>query len=206
MSFVPQSPTNGSPAPAPHVQRPGVSRSTLQEPDAPQRNRFYGKYRGTVISNVDPMGEGKLQVNVPGISLMNWATPCVPFAYVAMGTWAQPPIGANVWVEFEKGDPDLPIWCGSWWGIPMTNGTMAKQAQIEAPELPAMTFETATAGIGISDIPLTLTNPGQVVLQSAEGAVSVALTPAGVTIMAPAGIVSIVCQAFNVVADNITIA
>jgi hypothetical protein len=204
MSYQPQ--TNGQAAPAPQVQRPGISRSTLPEPDAQQKNRYFGKYRGTVISNLDPTGEGKLQVNVPGISLMNWATPCVPFAYVAMGMWAQPPVGANVWIEFEKGDPDLPIWCGSWWGEPLTNGTMAKQAQLEAPELPAMTFETATAGIGICDIPLTLTNPGQVVLQAAEGAVSIALTPAGVTVMAPAGIVSFVCQAFNVVADNITIA
>ena len=27
-----------------------------------------------------------------------------------------PPIGAGVWIEFEQGDPDYPIWTGGFWG------------------------------------------------------------------------------------------
>ena len=44
--------------------------------------RFYGKYRGTVINNVDPMQMGRLQVQVPdvaGLLPTSWAMPCFPF-------------------------------------------------------------------------------------------------------------------------------
>ena len=33
-----------------------------------------------------------------------------------------PPVGSNVWIEFEAGDVDRPIWSGGWWGqgqVPM---------------------------------------------------------------------------------------
>jgi hypothetical protein len=45
--------------------------------------KFYGKYRGVVMSNVDPMQIGRLQVEVPdvlGVGVSRWAMPCVPFA------------------------------------------------------------------------------------------------------------------------------
>jgi Type VI secretion system/phage-baseplate injector OB domain len=200
-------PTNGQPAAVPHFQRPGISRSTLPEPDAPTRTRYFGKYRGTVVNGFDPTGEGKIQVNVPGISMMNWATPCVPFADVLMGSFVMPRPGANIWVEFEKGDPDLPIWVGSWWGTIHTTGTMS---QMLVPDAPAMTFETLTAGIGISDVPLAAAIPGNVVIQAAKGAVSITLNPAGVTITAPlvqinAPAVSIKTGHFSVAAPNFTV-
>ena len=42
--------------------------------------------------------------------------PCVPYAGSGVGFFAVPPVGANVWVEFEGGDPDYPIWSGCFWG------------------------------------------------------------------------------------------
>ena len=42
--------------------------------------------------------------------------PCAPFAGSGVGFFALPPVGANVWVEFEGGDPDYPIWSGCFWG------------------------------------------------------------------------------------------
>ncbi len=33
-----------------------------------------------------------------------------------MGFFAVPKVGAGVWIEFEHGDPDYPIWSGCWWG------------------------------------------------------------------------------------------
>jgi hypothetical protein len=42
--------------------------------------------------------------------------PCVPFAFLQMGLFVLPPTGAGVWIEFEQGDPDYPIWSGGWWG------------------------------------------------------------------------------------------
>lgn len=42
--------------------------------------------------------------------------PCVPYAGKGVGLFAIPPKGTNVWVEFEGGDPDYPIWTGCFWG------------------------------------------------------------------------------------------
>ena len=80
---------------------------------------FFGKYRGKVAGNQDPMSLGRIQVEVPavlGSGRQSWAMPCVPYAGKKVGFYAIPPVGANVWVEFEGGDPDYPIWSGCFWG------------------------------------------------------------------------------------------
>jgi len=88
---------------------------------------LYGKFRGKVIKNEDPQKLGRLLVQVPAVSDENlsWALPCVPYAGKKVGFFAMPPIGANVWVEFESGDPNYPIWTGCFWGqgeIPVSPG------------------------------------------------------------------------------------
>jgi hypothetical protein len=80
---------------------------------------FYGKYRGKVTTNVDPLQLGRLQVSVPAVlgdGRLSWAMPCVPYAGPGVGFFTLPPVGANIWVEFEGGDPDYPIWSGCFWG------------------------------------------------------------------------------------------
>lgn len=80
--------------------------------------RFFGKYRGVVENNLDPLQQGRIQVSVPAVlgeGSSSWAMPCVPYAGPGVGFFAIPPIGANVWVEFEGGDPDYPIWAGCFW-------------------------------------------------------------------------------------------
>jgi uncharacterized protein involved in type VI secretion and phage assembly len=80
--------------------------------------RFFGKYRGTVLNNVDPMQTNRIMVQVPevlGPSISTWALPCVPFAGTQTGCFYFPPIGAAVWIEFEGGDSDFPIWVGGFW-------------------------------------------------------------------------------------------
>jgi uncharacterized protein involved in type VI secretion and phage assembly len=89
---------------------------------SPQSRSYVGKYRGTVVNNVDPEQRGRLQVMVPdvlGQAPSSWAEPCVPLAGngAAMGIYLVPPIGAGVWVEFEQGDPGFPIWVGCRWGM-----------------------------------------------------------------------------------------
>jgi len=83
----------------------------------PQRARLYGKYRGTVIDNVDPLVLGRILALVPAVqaSILNWALPCAPYAGLEVGFFAIPPITANVWIEFEGGNPDHPIWSGCFW-------------------------------------------------------------------------------------------
>lgn len=81
--------------------------------------QYFGKYRGSVQSNVDPQLMGRVQVSVPAVlgdGQLSWAMPCAPYAGNGVGLFAIPPNGANVWVEFEAGDPDYPIWSGCFWG------------------------------------------------------------------------------------------
>jgi hypothetical protein len=82
-------------------------------------DRFYGKYRGIVSENADPLGLGRLRAQVPdvlGLETSGWALPCAPYAGPNAGLHAIPPLGAGVWIEFEAGDPSRPIWVGGWWG------------------------------------------------------------------------------------------
>jgi len=80
---------------------------------------FYGKYRGIVTDIQDPLLTGRIRARVPdvmGEEESGWALPCAPFGGSSMGFFALPNVGAGVWMEFEHGDPDYPIWTGCWWG------------------------------------------------------------------------------------------
>ena len=80
---------------------------------------FLGKYRGKVENNVDPLQLGRVQVSAPkalGDTTLAWAMPCSPFTGPGVGLFAVPPVGASVWVEFEGGDKDFPIYVGGFWG------------------------------------------------------------------------------------------
>lgn len=79
----------------------------------------YGKYRGIVTDNVDSESRGRLKVKVPAIwgeDVEHWALPCMPFGGLTnQGMFMLPEISAQVWVEFEAGDPEFPIWTGTFW-------------------------------------------------------------------------------------------
>ena len=68
--------------------------------------RFYGKYRGTVINNIDPIQMGRIQAMVPDVSTHSTqlGDACVR-SPEADGDFVVPQIGAGVWMEFEQGDP-----------------------------------------------------------------------------------------------------
>ena len=148
--------------------------------------RFYGKYRGTVTNNVDPLRLGRLQVTVPDVvSLIpsSWALPCVPWAGQQMGMYCVPPIGAGVWVEFEQGDPDYPIWVGCWWGSTAEVPTTASGQT--TPGTPVVVMQSVSQGsLVISDVPVPpMTGPGVMVNSGPASFITVDAT--GVTINAP---------------------
>ena len=82
-----------------------------------QEHYLYGKYRGRVADNRDPLALGRVLVDVPvlGDALSWWAMPCAPYVGTGAGTIAVPPVEALVWVEFEGGDPNYPVWTGCYW-------------------------------------------------------------------------------------------
>jgi hypothetical protein len=87
-------------------------------PIEPPPPRYFGKYRGTVVENIDPQQIGRIIAQVPdvlGATPSGWAMPCVPAAGVQAGCFIVPPIGSQVWMEFEAGNPDSPIWAGGFW-------------------------------------------------------------------------------------------
>jgi hypothetical protein len=80
--------------------------------------KYYGKYRGMVTDINDPLMLGRIQAKVPDIlgdQDSGWAMPCVPCDLSNEIGSALPKVGAGVWIEFEKGDPDYPIWSGCWY-------------------------------------------------------------------------------------------
>lgn len=86
--------------------------------DGHHATRHYGKYRGKVTANVDPQKQGRVQVSCPAVlheGNQAWAMPSSPYAGSGVGLFTVPPVGANVWVEFEAGDIDYPIVSGCFW-------------------------------------------------------------------------------------------
>lgn len=93
--------------------------------------RYYGKYRGTVVSNEDPDRLGRLRLRVPSVLGKNvvtgWANPCAPYGGAAnRGFLFVPERDAQVWVEFEEGDLEFPIWVGTFWTRPSGGNQVPK--------------------------------------------------------------------------------
>lgn len=138
--------------------------------------QFFGKYRGVVSDNRDPMQIGRIRARVPdvmGSEESGWAMPCAPFAGSGMGFFALPPSGAGVWIEFEHGDPDFPIWSGCYWD------TVAEVPPILlAPPYQKVLIKTNGGNsIILDDTP----GIGGIILETAAGQ-KVSLTPLGVEV------------------------
>jgi hypothetical protein len=102
----------------------------LVEPGEP---RFFGKYRGIVEDNADPEQRGRLCVSIPallGTQSKVWADPCSPYADDGAGVFIMPPRGAQVWIDFEEGDLERPVWVGCFWRPRQAPSRTAKEAVI----------------------------------------------------------------------------
>jgi uncharacterized protein involved in type VI secretion and phage assembly len=141
--------------------------------------KYFGKYRGTVLQNIDPEQRARIVAIVPDVTGMlpsSWAMPCVPVAGKAMGTFMVPQIGAGVWIEYEQGDPDYPIWTGGFWGLVAEVPVLAAAGN---PASPSMVFQTGLQNsISISDLPGPT---GGIMLKSTTGAMIV-VNDIGITI------------------------
>ncbi len=110
---------------------------------------FYGKYRGIVTDNDDPNGLGRIRIKVQdvlGDQESGWALPALPYAGDGVGLYLIPPVNAFVWVEFEHGDPDYPIWTGCFW---LTSESVPGEAS--GPDIKLLKTDIATITIDDSD-------------------------------------------------------
>ena len=141
--------------------------------------KYYGKYRGTVVNNVDPERKNRLQVEVPDVLALvpsSWAMPCVPFAGIQSGVVVLPMIGAGVWIEFEQGDPNYPIWVGGFWG---QAGELPAIVQTIVPPLQGIVLQTQAQNmILVSDVPGPT---GGIMLKTSTGAL-LSINDVGITI------------------------
>jgi hypothetical protein len=78
--------------------------------------RFYGVYRATVVGNIDNEGKGRLSLIIPQIN-GSGTVEDVPGVFTADVTAPVPgtlipDLGKNVWVIFENGETEYPVWIG----------------------------------------------------------------------------------------------
>jgi len=131
--------------------------------------RYFGKYRGLVMDNVDPMLQGRILVKVPslfGDFDAGWAMPCVPYAGPGIGFFAMPPVGANIWVEFEEGNPERPIWAGCFWDendLPVTSAS--PETMIWKTETSALTMIDT---VGMEGFTLELANGMKIAMDATK--------------------------------------
>jgi uncharacterized protein involved in type VI secretion and phage assembly len=160
------------------------------------QRRFYGKYDGTVTSNADEENRGRIRASVPAVfdqEDSGWALPCTPYAGPGVGFFFVPPKGAKVWIEFEGGNPERPIWTGCYW-LPG-----------DAPMMPAPAdtkiIKTDTTTIKLDDMSgdegITIeTKSGLKIVMNVEGIelsnreMSVKLTPRSVAVNGEALVVT----------------
>jgi uncharacterized protein involved in type VI secretion and phage assembly len=119
---------------------------------------FFGKYRGVVIDNRDPLKLGRLAVLAPGISgeALKWAAPALPYAGPKVGAFFIPPVRAHVWVEFEAGNIDYPIWTGCFWTGQGGDDPPAETTEGEARDLKVLKTEKLTIVIDDKTVKLTV--------------------------------------------------
>lgn len=128
---------------------------------------YFGKYRATVLNALDPEMRGRIQVQLGdryGLFISTWAHPAFPTAGKGTGMVTLPQIGSSVWVEFEAGDLDCPIWTGAFWPDPAGVPPLAMAGA--TPLTPNIHLQTSTGtSVTLSDNPAQ-----QVLIRTAAGA------------------------------------
>jgi uncharacterized protein involved in type VI secretion and phage assembly len=114
---------------------------------------FVGKFRATVVDNEDPLMIARVRVKAPdvyGDELSGWALPALPYTGNGVGLFLIPKEGASVWVEFEHGHPDYPIWTGGFWSeseVPVKPGV--QQMKVLKTEKATFTLDDALGAVTI---------------------------------------------------------
>ncbi len=175
---------------------------------APGRERRYGKYRGKVLDNFDPLFLGRILAEVPAVpmSVLNFALPSTPYAGFFVGFFAIPPIGANVWIEYEGGDVNYPIWSGCFWeegqmpfdpAIPTTKVFKTECITMlfnDEPEIGGFIMEVIPPAV---EVPLTMSFTSEGILLTAPESV-VTITPELIELTTPPAGITIAAEVIEI--------
>lgn len=118
---------------------------------------LFGKYKAVVVNVQDPQKCGRIKVSCPelfGKGVSGWCSPCVPVGGDSFGDFCLPPLGEAVWIEFERGNINSPIYSGGWYSPDKT--PIADYANAQTQRI-----------ISFGDVTLTLTN-GNLQMQVGE--------------------------------------
>jgi hypothetical protein len=158
----------------------------MQTAGAMQGDRLYGKYRGTAADVNDPQAQGRITAFVPevlGEVPTGWALPCAPMAGASAGFFSIPAPGSGVWIEFEAGDVDRPVWTGGYWA--------AGEAPVTPPATPP-TWQQKTWR-SVSGLTITLDDAGQKIMLAdgtGENRVEISVLTGTVTVKGLARVVA----------------
>ena len=136
--------------------------------------QLHGLFRGEVVNNIDPLRLGRVQITVPSVfgeNPLTWAMPCVPYAGSGVGFFFIPPVGAKLWVMFERGDPEYPVWMGGFWE---SAGDVPASPQI--PDMKVLKTDTATVTVMDGPGPAMVTIEAQGGLKIEMGASGIEVT------------------------------
>jgi len=166
--------------------------------------RFYGKYRALVSDNADPENRGRLRLQIPDVLgdsvISGWALPCAPYGGSAgQGFFYIPDTNAGVWVEFEQGILDHPVWVGTFWAKPGGTTEVPDPASSQSPPTTKI-IKTTNHTIELEDASgseaITITDSANnntvkmdsngITIQSPDDSNQVLLTSSGITIKSSA--------------------
>ncbi len=155
---------------------------------------YFGKYTGIVKDNRDDQNLGQLQVSVPAIFPPDdvvLARAALPYGYFFV-----PENNAKVWVEFEGGDPGLPLWTGvqyvpgEWPDEAKANPPQKRVIKTAAGHLIIFDDKDGEAGIeikdGVNGHDITLNNQGISVKDGVNNH-SITFDSTGVTVKTKSG-------------------
>jgi len=150
---------------------------------------YTGIYRGAVVNNIDPEFRGRIMArvtDVTGVFTTSWAEPVVPMAGPNAGYLSIPPMNSGVWVQFENGDPDKPVWIGGLWGSAFEAPLTAKQMTGVGPAGAATLIQSMELNfICIADKGMFAQLPAGGVMIQAGPATSIAIDKTGIRMTAP---------------------
>ena len=155
---------------------------------------FLGKYRGVVTKNDDPHMIGRIRAQVVDVYGRDgespWALPALPYAGKGVGLFLVPPRNAHVWIEFEQGNPDNPVWSGCFWATGEPPIQSAPAASVHEQKV----LKTATGEIAVRDTngqsAIRITT-SKMTVEMSDGGISIQADKYGVTIDARSGQLSI---------------